>query len=72
MYPETGVGMKTIFKFSTGVALDESEDYPLKYNFQVAFDGLKISMGEFYENMITTSQLPFSGKYSQFPSRMRF
>lgn len=57
--------MKTFFKFSTGVAVDESDDYPLKYNFQIAFDGLKVSIGEFYENMVTTSQLPFSGNYFQ-------
>ncbi|XP_037027027.1 uncharacterized protein LOC119067871 isoform X2 [Bradysia coprophila] len=58
--PQTGVGMKTVFKFSTGVALDESDDYPLKYNFLIEFDGIKISIGEFYENMVTTSPLPFS------------
>lgn len=53
--------MKTIFKFSTGVALDDSADYPLKYNFQIVFDGIKISIGDFYENMVTASLLPFSG-----------
>ncbi len=61
MTPQSGVGMKTIFKFSTGVALDDSDDYPLKYNFQIEFDGIKISIGEFYENMVTESQLPFTG-----------
>lgn len=55
--------MKTIFKFSTGVALDDSADYPLKYNFQIVFDEIKISIGEFYENMVTSSQLPFSGNF---------
>lgn len=63
MTPETGVGMMTVFKFSTGVALDESDNYPLKYNFRIAFDGIDISIGEFYENMFTTSLLPFSGKF---------
>ncbi|KAJ6638595.1 hypothetical protein Bhyg_11332, partial [Pseudolycoriella hygida] len=58
--PTSGVGMKTIFKFSTGVALDDSFDHPLKYNFQIEFDGIRISIGEFYENMVTTSLLPFS------------
>lgn len=53
--------MKTLFKFSTGVALDDSADYPLKYNFQILFDGIKISIGAFYENMVTTTLLPFSG-----------
>lgn len=63
MTPESGVAMKTVFKFTTGVALDIKNDYPLKYNFQILFDGIKISIGEFYENMVTSSLLPFSGKF---------
>lgn len=59
--PQSGVGLKTIFKLSTGVALDDKTDYPLKYNFQIVFDDLKISIGEFYENMVTTSLFPYSG-----------
>lgn len=60
--PLNGIALKTIFKFSTGAAADEPSDYPLKYTFQYEADGIIIKMGEFYENMVISSQLPYSSK----------
>lgn len=58
--PQKGNALKTIFKFSTGVAKDVPTDYPLKYNFMVLIEQFVVSVGEFYENMVTTTVLPFS------------
>lgn len=58
--PQKGNALKTIFKFSTGVAADVPDDYPLKYNFMVRIERFVISVGEYYENMVTTTVLPFS------------
>lgn len=59
--PSDGVALKTIFKFSTGVAIDEADDFPLKYKFQFRIDDrVIVDVGEYYENMVTTARLPYS------------
>lgn len=71
-----GVAMKTLYKFSTGGASDRPADYPLHYSFQIFVrmagetdgDGLAplqtiaIVVGEFYENTVTNSWLPYSAE----------
>lgn len=54
------------------MALDEETDYPLKYNFQIEFDGIRLSIGEFFENMVTTSVLPYSSNIHVLPSTLGF
>lgn len=59
--PSDGVALKTIFKFSTGVASDGIDDFPLKYKFQYRVDQrFTIDAGEYFENMVTTARLPYS------------
>lgn len=53
--------MTTIFKFSTGVAIDDEFDYPLKYTFYYTVNNITINIGEFYESMVSTAALPYSG-----------
>lgn len=60
--PQIGNALKTVFKFSTGVAKDVPSDYPLKYNFMIRIETFVVSVGEYYENMVTTTVLPFSSK----------
>lgn len=59
--PTEGIALKTIFKFSTAVAIDLATDYPLKYTFKYKVDSFTIKIGEYYENMVAKAQLPFSG-----------
>jgi hypothetical protein len=58
--PSKGVALKTIFKFSTGIAQDISTDYPLKYSFYYTVAKLSLKIGEYYENMLVTTELPYS------------
>lgn len=58
--PVIGTASNTIFKFSTGMAKDTPDDYPLKYTFEYQVEGLSVTLGEFYENMVTTTKLPYS------------
>lgn len=60
--PTIGNAMTTIFKFSTGVAFDDEFDYPLKYTFYYSVNNITINIGEFYESMVSTTVLPYSGK----------
>lgn len=66
VYPMFGVAMKTSFKFSTGAAKDASADFPLKYKFGYIVKDLKIIVGEYYENMVTHTELPFSDAIETF------
>lgn len=59
--PTMGNAMTTIFKFSTGVAFDDEFDYPLKYTFYYTVNNFTINIGEFYESMVSTAVLPYSG-----------
>jgi hypothetical protein len=56
--PLNGTAMKTLFKFSTGVAKDSSFDFPLKYTFGYLANNLTVIVGRFYENTVATTQLP--------------
>lgn len=58
--PTNGTAITTLFKFSTGIAKDTPEDYPLKYTFECMVDKISITLGEFYENMVITTKLPYS------------
>lgn len=58
--PGNGTAGLTVFKFSTGIAKDTAEDYPLKYTFEYLVEGFSITLGEFYENMVITTKLPYS------------
>lgn len=64
--PLNGTALKTIFKISTGVAGDLDTDYPLKYTFQCQVDGFTINLGEYYDNMVTSAILPYSGETGLF------
>lgn len=64
--PMLGVPMKTSFKFSTGAAKDASVDFPLKYKFGYIVKNLRITIGEYYENMVTHSELPYSDAIETF------
>lgn len=59
--PLSGNGMSTVFKFSTGVASDDEFDYPLKYTFYYVVNNITITIGEFFESMVSTAVLPYSG-----------
>lgn len=58
--PIKGVALQTIFKFSTEIADDVPTDYPLKYSFQYIADGITVNLGDFYEIMVTTTDLPYT------------
>ncbi|CAO1328340.1 unnamed protein product [Diamesa serratosioi] len=66
IYPMLGIPMKTSFKFSTGAAKDSSADFPLKYKFGYNVENLKIIVGEYYENMVTHSELPYADAIETF------
>ena len=66
IHPMLGVPMKTSFKFSTGAAKDSSADFPLKYKFGYIVENLEIIVGEYYENMVTHSELPYSDAIETF------
>lgn len=68
--PLHGIAVRTVFKFTTGTALDEPIDYPLRYTFQflVAMrdtaDTVFVSteIGQYYENTVCDSWLPYSAQ----------
>lgn len=66
VYPLFGVPMMTSFKFSTGAAKDASADFPLKYKFGYIVKNLKITVGEYYENTVTHTELPYSDAIETF------
>lgn len=64
--PSNGTALKTIFKISTGVAADLNIDYPLKYAFQCQVDEFTINLGEYFDNMVTSTILPYSSEAGSF------
>lgn len=57
--PKNGTALKTLFKFSTGPALDSPADYPMRYKFYYFIEDFWILVGDFYENTVTSAELPF-------------
>lgn len=72
--PLRGVALRTAFKFTTGSAVDEPKDYPLRYTFQFLVavssaagrpeDGQFVStvVAQYYENTVCDSWLPYSAQ----------
>lgn len=60
--PLTGESLRTLFKLSTGIANDTAEDYPMLYSFFYEVDMYVVPVGQYYENMVTTTDLPYSGE----------
>lgn len=60
--PKNGTAMKTLFKLSTAPAVDAPGDYPMRYRFYYGVDDFWVLIGDFYENSVTTAELPFSEK----------
>lgn len=58
--PKSGEALHTLFKFSTGPALDSPSDYPMRYSFYYNVDGLLVQVNEFYENTVTSTEFPYS------------
>lgn len=58
--PRNGTALKTLFKFSTAPALDSPGDYPMRYKFFFEVDNFSVLIGDFYENTVTTAELPYS------------
>lgn len=57
--PKTGEALKTLFKFSTAPAIDSPGDYPLRYRFYYRVDEFWVLIGDFYENTVTSAELPY-------------
>lgn len=58
--PNSGYALKTLFKFSTGPSIDSPDDYPMRYKFFYLIAHLWVLVGDFYENTVTSAELPFS------------
>lgn len=59
--PVSGEALRTIFRFSAGMATDKPHDFPLKYIFGYVVDGYIVYLAEFFENTVTRTDLPYSG-----------
>lgn len=64
--PLNGIPMKTKFKFTTGAAKDSTSDFPLKYTFGYIVNNITVNIGTFYENTVSSTELPFSGEIEIF------
>ena len=60
--PESGVGLKAYFKFSTKAAKDADIDYPLKYTFWYKIKDYMVNVGEYYETSYASDQVAYTGK----------
>lgn len=60
--PYAGEALRTIFRFSAGMAKDKPSDYPLRYIIGYIFDGYVVYIAEFFESTVTRTDLPFSGR----------
>lgn len=58
--PKSGAALKTLFKFSTGPSIGSEEVYPMRYRFYYVVEDFDILVGDFYENTVTSVELPGS------------
>lgn len=59
--PSEGEALRTIFRFTVGIASDLTVDYPLKYMFGYIADGYVVYLTDFYESTVTRIDFPYSG-----------